>query len=222
MSGRRDDPFHNPFRDAKPELKRRLEQWRREQQPAAALPPDPPAPVADDEERSFARAMSGVAPLPGDDRVGPRRGEVAPRTGADADAEAYAVLADLVAGHGEFDISDSVEYVEGVAPGVDKRLLKQLRRGDFALQGHLDLHGLTRSEARCAVEGFIAESRARGRRCVLLIHGRGLNSPDRVPVLKNALVAWLTRGSLAKRILAFATSRPADGGAGALYVLLRK
>lgn len=68
----------------------------------------------------------------------------------------------------------------------------------------------------------MTESRVGRRRCVLLIHGRGLNSPDRVPVLKNALVGWLTRGRLAKRVLAFATARPVDGGAGALYVLLRK
>ncbi len=166
--------------------------------------------------------MAGVKPLKADDRVVPSRPDRVVRPVEDADMEAYAALADLVAGQGDFDISDTVEYVEGLANGVDRRLLKRLRQGDFAQQGHLDLHGLTREEARTAVERFLIESRVGRKRCVLLIHGRGLNSPDRVPVLKNALVVWLTRSGLAKQILAFATARPMDGGAGALYVLLRK
>ncbi len=231
MSSRRNQPFNNPFVEAKPALKKRLEQTRRAQEEAAAKEAAvkeaaereaarQAAPA--DEERSFARAMAGVTPMSPDVRVAPSRDPAVPRTPADDDAEAVAVLADLVAGQGEFDISDTVEYVEGLAPGVDKRLLKRLRRGDFAQQGYLDLHGLTREEARSAVAKFLADSRVQRKRCVLLIHGRGLNSPDRVPVLKNALVMWLTRGGLAKRILAFATARPVDGGAGALYVLLRK
>jgi len=251
MGTRRNDPFHNPFLEAQIELKRKVKTWRRDQRegdrdrrgadraqpgtPPVESPHEPPhqpphrpphqlpdLPSEGDEERSFAQAMAGVTPLAPDRRVGPGRGSAPPRAVPDADVEAYAALADLVAGHGEFDISDTVEYVEGLAPGVDRRLVKRLRRGDFALQGHLDLHGHTRDEARAAVERFLAESRVAGKRCVLLVHGRGLNSPDRVPVLKNALVAWLTRGGLSRRILAFATARPTDGGAGALYVLLRK
>lgn len=228
MSSRRNDPFHNPFREAQPKLKRKLKTWRHEQREAERArllepPVEPPEQTtAVDEESSFAQAMAGVTPLETDHRVGPSRGSAPPRAVEDADVEAYAALADLVAGHGEFDISDTVEYVEGLAPGVDRRLLKRLRRGDFALQGHLDLHGLIRDEARAAVERFLTESRVAGKRCVLLVHGRGLNSPDRVPVLKNALLVWLTRGGLSRRILAFATARPVDGGAGALYVLLRR
>lgn len=240
MSSRRKDPFNNPFGEVQGELENQLETRRRQQSdaerdrqleplvkppvkpPVQPLAESPEPTTADDEERSFAQAMAGVTPLASDDRVVPSRLVASSRAVEDADVEAYAVLADLVAGHGDFDIADTVEYVEGVAPGVDRRLLKRLRQGDFALQGHLDLHGLTRDEARTAVERFLAESRVGRKRCVLLIHGRGLNSPDRVPVLKNALVMWLTRSGLAKRVLAFATARPVDGGAGALYVLLRK
>jgi len=131
-------------------------------------------------------------------------------------------LADLVAGSVHFDVSDTVEHVEGLARGVDRRLLRRLRRGDFSVQAHLDLHGLGLKDARVEVELFLKSSRAQGRRCVLIVHGRGLGSKDQQPVLKPALVGWLTRRGVGKSVLAFCTARPSDGGAGALYVLLRR
>jgi DNA-nicking Smr family endonuclease len=87
--------------------------------------------------------MLGVAPLPDDPR-GRRGAPLAspPRPGhrrAEEEAEAYAQLADLVDGAGPFDIADGDEYIEGLAPGIDKRLLRKLKRGDYALQGHVDL-----------------------------------------------------------------------------------
>jgi len=138
------------------------------------------------------------------------------------DAEVLATLADLCGGVGSFDISDSDEYIEGVGPGIDRRLLRQLRNGDFALQGHVDLHGMTRDEAKQRVIKFVDESRRAGRRCVLIVHGRGLHSKDQIPVLKEAVRTWLERGPVARAVLAFATARPHDGGAGAVYVLLRR
>ncbi len=140
----------------------------------------------------------------------------------DDEAEAYAQLADLVEGEGIFDVADGDEFVEGIAPGLDRRILKRLRKGDYALQGHVDLHGMTRDEARAAVEKFIAASRAAGKRCVLIAHGRGLNSKDQIPVLKERVKTWLERGRLGRAVLAFCSARPCDGGAGAVYVLLRR
>jgi DNA-nicking Smr family endonuclease len=168
--------------------------------------------------------MAGVRPLDTPNRVGaPRAGRPRVRpVAAEQDAEACAKLADLVAGTGSFDIADTPEFVQGLAPGVDRRLLRRLRRGAFSVQGHLDLHGLSRQEARDEVVRFIGESRARGWRCVLFVHGRGRNSKDQVPVIKPALVSWLSRGGIGRQVLAFVTARPADGGAGALYVLLRR
>ena len=138
------------------------------------------------------------------------------------EAEALAALSDLVAGVAHFDITDTREYVEGVVVGLDPRVARRLRRGDFAWQAHIDLHGLTAAEARETVDRFILESFRAGRRCVLLVHGRGLNSKDRTPVLKERLKGWLAHGRIAKVVLAFTTARPHDGGAGALYVLLRR
>jgi DNA-nicking Smr family endonuclease len=140
----------------------------------------------------------------------------------DENAEALAQLSEMVAGQGDFDVADTEEFIEGAAPGIDRNLLRALRRGDFSLQGRLDLHGMTQVEARDAVERFLSESRRMRKRCVLVVPGRGLNSKDSIPVLKQQLKAWLSQKRIGQMVLAFATARPQDGGAGAVYVLLRR
>ena len=200
-----------PFADLAKRLPRRV--------PAPA-PPPPPRPEPD----PFAAAMEGVVPL----RRGPdARVEAAPPAGTlrrpvSEEAEALAVLSDLVEGAAHFDISDTREYVEGAIVGLDPRVLRRLRRGDYAWQAHIDLHGMTADEARVAVDRFLATSVRAGHRCVLIVHGRGRNSKDQTPVLKERLKAWLARGRASRVVLAFTTARPCDGGAGALYVLLRR
>lgn len=168
--------------------------------------------------------MDGVVPLPAQrrQRVEQARPTSDPRPPVSEEAEGLAALADLVTGDVDFDVTDTREYVEGVVSGLDPRVARRLRRGDFAWQAHLDLHGLTAVEARAAVERFLAESLRAGHRCVLVVHGRGHNSKDRTPVLKTKLVAWLARSGVSRMVLAFTTARPHDGGAGAMYVLLRR
>jgi DNA-nicking Smr family endonuclease len=190
------------------------------------LPPRPEPAVtrpSPDDTDLFASAMSDVVPLSrADTRVdgpAPAEGHARP---VSEEAEALAALSDIVTGVAHFDITDTREYVEGTVVGLDPRVVRRLRRGDYSWQGHLDLHGLTVAEAREVVERFIVESFRAGRRCVLLIHGRGLNSKDQTPVLKERLKSWLAHGRIGKVVLAFATARPCDGGAGALYVLLRR
>ena len=187
----------------------------------AATEPNP------DAERELLRRWLGdVEPLAREGKgrvIKTRRKEPPPGTASpNEDAEVLATLSDLIAGEGTFDICDSDEYVEGLAPGIDKRLLRRLKRGDFSVQAHLDLHGMVKDEARTAVKEFVRASRLVGRRCVIIVHGRGLRSPGREPVLKNALVKWLSRGNLGKQVLAFASTLPHDGGGGAVYVLLRR
>jgi DNA-nicking Smr family endonuclease len=233
-----DDPDqlrHRPFAPIGEELKRRQKEERREARRALLSPvrqpppsPEEPAPAAPSVERPidegelFRREMLGVAPLGDRDGVPPVARPPVGAPARDEDAEAMAELADLVAGRSSFDFADSDEYIEGIAQGLDRRLLKKLRLGLFAVQAHLDLHGKTRVEARDAVEGFVVESRQRGRRCVLIVHGRGLNSKDQIPVLKEGLKVWLARGRIARSVLAFCSARPVDGGTGAVYVLLRR
>jgi DNA-nicking Smr family endonuclease len=138
------------------------------------------------------------------------------------DAEVLARLSDLVSGQSNFDITETDEYVEGMRVGVDPRLVVRLRRGEFATQAHIDLHGMIQDAARLALTEFILESVRNGRRCVLVVHGRGRGSPGGRPVLKHATAQWLSRGNLCGYVLAFTSARPQDGGAGALYVLLKR
>ena len=214
-----------------PELNAPFKELRKRWKPPPAPPPVPkpvrstvPRPAAANETDLFASAMAGVVPLPQHrrariERPAPAEGHSHP---VSEEAEALAALSDLVAGITRFDITDTREYVEGVVIGLDPRLVRRLRRGDFAWQGHVDLHGFTATEARGVVDRFIVESFREGRRCVLIVHGRGLNSKDHTPVLKERLKTWLAHGHLAKVVLAFSSARPCDGGAGALYVLLRR
>jgi DNA-nicking Smr family endonuclease len=212
-------PLNAPFA----ELGRRI----RVPLPPPAKPPAPtlaapPKPVADD-PRLFERAMDGVVPVQkGAGRVAAPTPASSPRRPVSEEAEALAVLADLVNGEADFDIADTREYIEGAVVGLDPRIVRRLRRGDFARQAHIDLHGLVTEEARAAVDRFLAEAVRAGHRCLLIVHGRGLNSKDQTPVLKERLKTWLSRGRAAHLVLAFATARPHDGGAGALYVLLRR
>ena len=188
--------------------------------PSPAPPPRAATPASDEE--LWASAVSGV------DRIVDPHGTVgppppaAPQPFRDPDTDAIEELRALVQGERPFDLSDSDEFVEGWVAGFDHAIVRRLRRGDYAVQGHLDLHGLTKDEAKPAVEQFLKDSRAGGKRCVLLVHGRGLHSKDQVPVLKESLKHWLSTARFGKQVLAFATARPADGGAGAIYVLLRK
>ena len=102
--------------------------------------------------------------------------------------------------------------------GVPRSVLKDLRRGRWVVQAALDLHGATRVEAPLWLADFLAESLARGQRCVRVIHGNGLGSPGREPVLKHLARSWLARR---QEVMAFCQARPAEGGEGALIVLLQ-
>jgi DNA-nicking Smr family endonuclease len=226
MSSKNDPPkkkeeaFHNsPFKDALKSLQKKAPEPKK-----AKAPPPPPTKKKsareEDDASLFYAAMDGVqqitnrgeAPVPN-----PRLPEI-----IDENAEALAQLSELVAGNGDFDVADSDEFIEGASPGTDRNLMRALRRGDFALQGRLDLHGMTQAEAKTAVDRFLTDSRRTGKRCVIIVHGKGLNSPDQIPVLKGQLKAWLSQKRVGSLVLAYATARPQDGGAGAVYVLLRR
>lgn len=104
-------------------------------------------------------------------------------------------------------------------PGLQHSLMRKLRRGQYVVRAELDLHGMTVAEAQIAFSGFIARCQARDLRCVRIIHGKGLSSPGKKPVLKSRVNGWLQRSDA---VLAFCSARQADGGTGAVYVLLKK
>ncbi len=100
---------------------------------------------------------------------------------------------------------------------LPKAWLRDLRRGRWVTQEKLDLHGLNRDQARIAVVTFLGECRQHGHRCVRIVHGKGLSSPGREPVLKKLVLGWLSQR---QEVLAFCQARAAEGGAGAVVVLL--
>ena len=103
-------------------------------------------------------------------------------------------------------------------PGISSRLLKKLRRGQLSVGAELDLHGKTVAESQKALSCFLEECGTLSIRCVRIIHGKGLGSPDGIPVIKSKLARWL---KLRDDVVAFSSARPIDGGTGAVYVLLK-
>ena len=216
----RKKPFNNPFAVVKLPPK---------PAPAVAQKAPEPAPRATrsvglSDDDLWVMATDGADPLR--DRSAPIKPGPVPQSVApaqlDPELEAYEELRRLVGGAAPFDLADGDGFIEGSAHGLDSRILKRLRKGEYAVQGQLDLHGMNREQARAALEHWLPVARAGGKRCVLVIHGRGLHSQDQVPVLKGALRRWLGTARFAQAVLAFATARPQDGGAGAVYLLLRR
>jgi DNA-nicking Smr family endonuclease len=175
-----------------------------------------------EDEILLRRAFDGVRPIAGRSRERVVAQPALVRNIVSEDAEVLAELSDLVSGHGTFELTETEDYLEGARIGLDPRLVTRLRRGDFSMQAHIDLHGMTQPDAKAALTKFILDSVRKGHRAVLVIHGRGLRSPGGRPVLKHATAHWLSHGAIGGYVLAFTTARTYDGGAGALWVLLRR
>ncbi|HEX9308434.1 MAG TPA: Smr/MutS family protein [Anaeromyxobacter sp.] len=214
-------PFNDPFSKLRELPAARTPPRAPPSEEAAPAPAPPPRESSEDE--LWQGATTGVRKIePGHGTVAPPEPRGAPATFWHPDLDAVDALRALVSGDAPFDLADSDEFIEGKIAGLDHHLVRKLRRGEFAVQGHVDLHGMTRDEAKGTVERFLRASRNEGKRCVVVVHGRGLHSKDQLPVLKDALRTWLSTARFSRHVLAFATARPADGGAGAIYVLLRR
>jgi DNA-nicking Smr family endonuclease len=116
----------------------------------------------------------------------------------------------------DFETGDELLFAR---PGLQHGVLRKLRRGQFSVGAALDLHGMTVPVARIALQEFLHDSRARNVRCVRIIHGKGLGSKHRGPVLKGKVNRWLSQRD---EVLAFCSARRSDGGTGAVYVLLKR
>jgi DNA-nicking Smr family endonuclease len=210
--------FHKPFeRLAELVADRRLAPAPSPERPAAPARVQPPP----SERELFIDAMRGVRRLPGRGSAAGRPGPQPAAAGRSGDEEGIEHLERLVAGGEGFVVADTPDYMEGVGRRAPAGITRRLHRGDFALQGHVDLHGLSADQAQAVFEDFMRQSLAAGHRSVLVIHGRGLSSPA-APVLKSRLAQWLTRGPWRKWVIAFTSARGCDGGAGATYLLLRR
>lgn len=132
--------------------------------------------------------------------------------------DAAAALAESLHGSDLLDLQlEGGDEAAWLRPGLPKSVLRDLRRGRWVVQAKLDLHGMNRDEARLAVGEFLHECQARDLRCLRVVHGKGLRSPGRDPVLKKLVLGWLAQH---REVLAFCQARAAEGGAGAVVVLL--
>ena len=131
-------------------------------------------------------------------------------------------MEDAINGIPENPISDHPEYIEGWVGIAGKKFLPNLRNGLYSIQAQIDLHGLSREEARVVVEEFIAQMSRFRSCCVKIIHGRGINSLSDRAVLKESLQRWLSSRRMSRYVVAYASAQFPDGGVGALYVLLSR
>ncbi len=175
---------------------------------------DATTPDADDDQAVFRAAMQDVTPLPPSDKVIIKQRKPQPRPRySNQTAVELDKIADVF-----LDIEADDEW-SFLRPGVSRQTLRRLRNRYWAVQDHLDLHGLTQDAARQQLALFLEHVVQNHYRCVLIIHGKGLSSADGVPVLKHRVGGWLAQYRV---VLAFCQARPEDGGSGATLVLLKK
>lgn len=174
-------------------------------------------PVADDDQSLFRESIGRVRPLPRRADPPPAAARPAPMAKQFQRDEA-AVRGELL-NHAfdpaSIELGDEILYLK---PGQPDRLLKQLRRGHYSIRSEIDLHQMTVAVARDAIKGFLAEALAHDELCVRIVHGKGLRSASRGPVVKRMTEQLLRRRD---DVLAFASALPAQGGTGAVLVLLR-
>ena len=171
----------------------------------------------DDDTGLFRRQMSDASPLR-QDAVPPSPSRAKPKARFSKHDELNALRESLEADAATMEI-ESGQSLFFARPTVGRRTLRKLARGSFSVQSESDLHGLTVAEARTVLADFIADSVDRGHRCVRVIHGKGLGSGSRGPILKRKVDTWLRKWDA---VLAFRSARQVDGGTGAVYVLLKK
>ena len=127
------------------------------------------------------------------------------------------VLDEMMDGHldpSELETGDELLFKR---VGIQHKVFKKLRSGDYSVEAQLDLHGMTVPVAKAALTAFLAECHHKSRKCVRIIHGKGIGSKEGKPVIKNKVNHWLRQR---RDVQAFCSARPIDGGTGAIYVLL--
>ncbi len=145
----------------------------------------------------------------------PRPAPIARQRQRDEAAALIESISDQFTAESLLDTDDALSYRRS---GIGIDVVRKLRRGVWVMQAEIDLHGLRRDQARERIDSFLRDAARDGLRCVRVVHGKGLGSPGREPVLKAKVKSWLVQRS---EVLAFTHARPADGGHGALLVLLR-
>ena len=170
------------------------------------------------ERRLFALTVGPVRPVNHGGRVEPWRAEIDPQP-VQRQLDEASVMREALSD--EFDVETLLhtdDLLSYRVPGLGPDIVRKLREGRWSIQRQIDLHGLRTDEAREALGRFVRDSHQMGLRCLRVVHGKGLGSPGREPVLKGRVLRWLIQKN---EMMAFVQARPAEGRAGALVVLLR-
>jgi DNA-nicking Smr family endonuclease len=176
------------------------------------------AQAAEQEANLFRRSVGAVAPLAKVDKAlltPPRPEPIARQHLADEQAALRESLSDDFSPETLMESDEALSFARN---GIGPDTLRKLRRGHWVIQSQIDLHGMRSDEAREALGDYLRNVAKRGLRCVRVIHGKGLGSPNKEPVLKSKVRNWLAQK---EEVIAFCQARAADGGAGALVVLLK-
>ena len=190
----------------------------------AAPEVDAEKPSGPADEEVFMAAMQGVKQINDSSgrQVTPKAKSAPTMAMVDPEAQAESDLQLFLKGDVEFELEYTEEFMYGYVRGLDIKTFQQLKSGSLSVAAHLDMHGMTSDQAQESLLFFIRESYLQNHRCVLVVTGRGINSPGGQSILRREAEVWLTRDPLKRVVLAFCTAQPKDGGAGAVYVLLRK
>jgi len=174
--------------------------------------------LSENDRSLFRQAVADAKPLPHQGKL-LRKKEAPPPYPVQSHLDEQEALRDSLAAEWTAeDWLDTGDEPNFLRPGLSRQVLRKLRSGTWVIQNQLDLHGLDRHEAREALADFLASCVKRSVRCVRVIHGKGLGSKNREPVLKTKVKHWLTQR---EEVLAYCQARPVDGGSGALVVLLK-
>jgi DNA-nicking Smr family endonuclease len=186
--------------------------------PKRPVTPEPAAAENADEESLLREALKGVAPLRNARRASTRPPPPPPvpiQTLREDDQVLQDSLSDQLPMEVGLETGEELVFLRN---GLPNQILKKLRRGFWATQDHLDLHGLRTEEARTLLVSFLNDALKHGFRCVRIVHGKGLRSKNAEPVLKRKIGNWLSQRD---EVLAFVQARAEDGGGGAVMVLLK-
>ncbi len=179
----------------------------------------------DDEENLFLSAMEGVIPLKKTTKgrdILPEKHKTENNYKFHKTNSESNYLNKFLKGEIEFEIEYTDEFIQGKVKGLDEKIFRKLKAGAYSPEAHLDLHGYTVDEAHIALIDFIKRHYFEGKRCLLIIPGRGKNSPMGRGILRESLKWWITKDPLKRVVLAFSTAQSRHGGSGAVYILLRK
>jgi len=173
--------------------------------------------ISEDDKTLFRQSIKGTHRIKFESRIQAHKNRPAPRP-LQRERDEQQVLVDMLSDPADPADMETGEELLFSRIGLSQKIFRRLRRGELAIESELDLHGLTKIEARMQVSTFLQECRARQTRCVRIIHGKGHGSASKRPILKQYVNHWLRQR---EDILAFCSARQVDGGGGAIYVLLR-